>query len=93
MALSAATQEAEYLRQLEREFWTKEIQITIYCDNRSALSLAATDHHFIREKVADEHIKLISLSTDDMVADVLTKAVPRNKHEFCTTKMNLTTNN
>ncbi len=62
--------------------------ITIYCDNQGAIALAHNlkDHrrtkhidicyHFVREKVEEWTIVLEYLSTDQMVADGLTKALP-----------------
>lgn len=103
MALSAATQEAMWLRQLNDEIFPaeNEVAITLFCDNRSAIFLASNDvyktrskhidirHHFVRQKVADGKIKLQSISTENMTADVLTKAVPAIKQNYCSTKMGL----
>jgi hypothetical protein len=38
-------------------------------------------YHFVREKVASGEITVIYTPTDDMTADVLTKALPLIKHE------------
>ena len=65
--------------------------IPLHNDNQSAISLtrdhqyhARTKHidiryHFIRWVVEDKKIKLIYCPTEDMVADVLTKALPSPK--------------
>ena len=46
-------------------------------------------HHFIREKVEEEVIELRYCSTQEMVADVLTKALARDKHEASRSAMRL----
>jgi hypothetical protein len=60
---------------------------TIWCDNLSALALATNpvfhartkhvevDYHFIREKVTNKDIQLHHISTEDQLADLLTKAL------------------
>jgi len=67
--------------------------ITIFADNQGSMALAKnpefhsrTKHihiqqHFIREKVVEEEVRLEYLSTGDMAADLLTKALPREKVE------------
>ena len=62
---------------------------TIYEDNQSTIALARNPvhhgrakhidikYHFIRDKVESKEIELEFMPTDDMVADVMTKALPR----------------
>lgn len=89
MALSAVTQEVIWLRSLSEEInpSNKKEATVIYCDNRSAIDLASTSsfhprskhidvrHHFIRDKISQNEIRISSVSTNDMIADSLTKAV------------------
>ena len=97
MALSAATQEALYLKNLVIEFDQNlsEHCINIHEDNQGALALVdnhvhhnITKHidiryHFIREQVQCNCIKIVYLQTNLMIADCLTKPVGRNKLDFC----------
>jgi hypothetical protein len=65
----------------------------LHIDNQSAMSLTQTpeyrrrtkhidiSYHFVREKVTSGEIKVIYTPTDDMTADILTKALPLIKHE------------
>ena len=46
-------------------------------------------HHFIREKVEEEVIELRYCPTQEMVADVFTKALARDKHEAMRSAMRL----
>ena len=63
----------------------------LHCDNQGAIALTHNNkfhprmkhinicYHFIREAVQNDHILLSYCPTDAMVADVLTKALPRSK--------------
>ncbi len=42
----------------------------------SALKHIKIDHHFVRAHVKEGEIKLIHVTTQDMVADIMTKALP-----------------
>ena len=67
--------------------------ITIFADNQGSMALAKNpefhsrtkhigiQHHFIREKVSTGEVTLEYLPTGDMLADQLTKALPREKVE------------
>ena len=104
MSLSSAVQEALWLKQLQEEFWPnlKGIHTILYCDNQSAISLSGNSmyharskhidvrYHFIREKIAANQIAVQYLCTRDMVADALTKALHRPKHEDFVASMGLT---
>jgi len=62
----------------------------IHADNQGCIALAGNPvshsrakhidirHHFIREHIEHDEIKLQFVSTKDMLADIFTKALPRN---------------
>ena len=64
---------------------------TLYCDNQAALHLATDDNyhartkhidirfHFIRQTITDGAISIEYCPTQDMTADILTKALPKHK--------------
>jgi len=92
MALTQATKEAIWLRRLLVELGFKQTAATtIFEDNQSCIALAKNpvhhartkhidiQHHFVREKVESGDVKLIYMSTGDMVADTLTKPLPGPK--------------
>ena len=70
-------------------------QISIRADNQSAIKLLRNPiscarskhidviHHFARERVLRQEVAFQYISTDKMLADVLTKALPGTKHKFC----------
>nr|GEU88278.1 retrovirus-related Pol polyprotein from transposon TNT 1-94 [Tanacetum cinerariifolium] len=69
-------------------------KIPLYCDNRSAIALCCNNvqhsrskhidirHHFIREQVERGVVKLYFVSKDYQLADIFTKALPRQRFEF-----------
>lgn len=70
-------------------------------DNQSAMSLAKNStfhdrtkhitvcHHFIRDEIEEQRIRVEYVPTGDQVADVLTKALAREKHERFSAAMGL----
>ncbi|GJT28117.1 hypothetical protein Tco_0908392 [Tanacetum coccineum] len=69
-------------------------QIPLYCDNKSAIALCCNNvqhsrskhidirHHFIREQVENRVVELYFVETNYQLADILTKALPRERFEF-----------
>ena len=49
-------------------------------------------YHFIRDCVQRGVVKLEYISTDEQVADILTKFLPRGKHVFFKDKMGVVKN-
>ena len=103
-ALSEATNEATYLRQLIEEIGCKEYVQTplrIFNDNTSAIKLTEnpmfhkqTKHigirvHNVRQHVDEGKLKVEYMPTESMVADVLTKALSRIKHDKFITELGL----
>lgn len=95
MSLVSAVQESIWLKRLEREIFPNQPKkMTISCDNRGAMQLALNNNYsprtkhieikdkFVREKLQDGSINIEYLRTDEMPADVLTKATNANK--LCT---------
>nr|GEW17072.1 retrovirus-related Pol polyprotein from transposon TNT 1-94 [Tanacetum cinerariifolium] len=69
-------------------------KIPLYCDNRSAIALCSNNvwhsrskhidilHHFIRKQVERGVVEIYFVSTDYQLADIFTKALPRQRFEF-----------
>jgi len=102
IAATHTAKEAIWLQKLIFElFPTLSAQTTMFCDNQAALVLATTDnyhartkhidiqYHFICHVVETSALNLIYCSTDDMIADILTKVLPRWKINFHTTTLGL----
>ena len=93
VAATHAAKEAKWLQKLIRQLFPHlhNLPTTIYCDNQSAIVLATTDnyhartkhlddrYYFIRDLISKGVIKLTYCPTEDMLADMFTKALPKWK--------------
>jgi hypothetical protein len=101
MAAASAVKEALWLRKLLGDFGDKTTTIEIKGDNQSALKLLRNPissmrskhidivHHFARERVMRKEVNFTYVSTDKMVADILTKPLSETKHKECCSGMGL----
>lgn len=103
-ALAEVSKEVVYLKRLLNYIGFEkyvEFPIHIYCDNQSAIELSKNavlhkrskhidiSFHFTRELVEKKEIKVTYLRTDQMLADILTKPLPKIKHQRCVRMLNL----
>ncbi|GJR64825.1 putative ribonuclease H-like domain-containing protein [Tanacetum coccineum] len=75
--------------------------IPLYCDNKSAIALCCNNvqhsrskhidirHHFIREQVEKGVVELYFVRTEYQLADIFTKALPRERFEFILPKLGM----
>lgn len=104
IALSSTTCEIIWLLQMANELKQNlNGKAVVYCDNQSAMKLSLSDayrprtkhidirHHRIRELIDSGVIKIAYISTKQMAADALTKAVPVEKLELCNEAIGLKT--
>ena len=94
MGLCQATKEATWIKRLliKLEHHQANDSVNIYCDNQGVIALAKNavhhtrtkhidvQYHFIREKVQKNEIKILYCGTEDMVADIFTKGLGKDKH-------------
>eukprot|EP00253_Pinus_taeda_P024462 PITA_24462 len=105
MAASVASCEAIWLRKMLFGLFGQPLRpLVIYCDNQSCIKLTENPvfhdrlkhigirYHFIRDYVQKGAVKLEYISTDEQVADILTKALPRGKHVYFRDKMGVVRN-
>ncbi|GJS85173.1 retrovirus-related pol polyprotein from transposon TNT 1-94 [Tanacetum coccineum] len=73
-SIAISTTKAEYIA----------IAITLYCNNVQHSRSKHIDicHHFIREQVKNGVVELYFVTTDYQLADIFTKALPRERFEF-----------
>lgn len=92
MAMSDAAGEGMYLRQLLKDLgYRQKGPTTLYEDNLGAIAMGENStsstrtkhidvrYHYIREKVKKKKIRLVYVSTQDQLADMLTKPLQRVK--------------
>ena len=103
VALSTATQEAMWIRRLLSDFGVTMDQPTVILeDNQGAICLAKNPvtrtrskhidvrYHYIRETLSEEGtINLLYCSTSEMIADILTKPLPKGRFEMLRDNMGL----
>lgn len=103
VSASEAVKELVWLKRLYDELVPNQrAEASFYMDNVSAIRLVKnpefhkrTKHidvryHFMREKFNDGLFKLEHVSTDEMVADIFTKALPKIRFEYLRTMMRIT---
>ena len=102
IALTEATKEAVWLKELMNELGFKQEAVEIQCDSQSAIALAKnavhherTKHiqrrfHFIRDTITDGETKVSKISTVHNPADMLTKVLPVNKFLSALEKLRIT---
>ena len=102
MAAAMAVKEGLWLRKVLADLHVEfEGVVTIKGDNQSTLKLLRNPissmrskhidvaHHFARERVMRKEVAFTYISTQMMVADVFTKALPESKHAFCRAGMGM----
>ena len=100
MALSEATKEAIWLRQLLSDLgYQQEAPTTLFIDNQSSIALAKNPvmhartkhidirHHFIRDHLENEDINLEFINSEEMIADILTKPLTTEKYRINTYRL------
>ena len=101
MALSEATKEALYLRDILNNIGLINECVTLFNDNQGAMKLAQNSnyhsrtkhidvrHHFIRDVLEKGIVNLKYLCSEKMPADVLTKGLSGPKHRECLCNMGM----
>ncbi|KAF0726646.1 hypothetical protein Ae201684P_013689 [Aphanomyces euteiches] len=102
IALADCVKELLWFSELLEELGFPQKTILVHCDNQSAIAIAknsgqhertkhiSTKYHFVRDNVEKEVIKLQYCPSKMMIADILTKAIPREQFEILRSKLGLT---
>jgi len=105
VALSMCVSECLFIAQLLQDILKSDViyPIKVYEDNQSCIRMANTletrrtkhidvKHHFLRDIVANGKVSLEYLSTDEQIADMLTKPLAYPKFEYFRSKINVINN-
>ena len=95
VSAAEATSQAKWLRFVLEDFGEEQVEPTVLmCDNTSAIAIAKnpvfhqkTRHinrkfHFIRDAIQEKEIELIYCKSKEQLADILTKALPKEKFNY-----------
>ena len=95
LSAAQAVKEALWFRKLGGDLELDLGTVQIYCDNQGAIRLLKHPiasqrskhidviHHFARERVARKEVGFAYCKTEDMKADILTKALAPGKFKKC----------
>ncbi|GKB00857.1 retrovirus-related pol polyprotein from transposon TNT 1-94 [Tanacetum coccineum] len=94
IAMSGCCAQILWMRSQLKDYGFEFNKIPLYCDNKSAIALCCNNvqhsrskhidirHHFIREQVENKVVELYFVETNYQLADILTKALPRERFKF-----------
>ncbi|KAB2625790.1 hypothetical protein D8674_017450 [Pyrus ussuriensis x Pyrus communis] len=95
VSAAEATSQAKWLRFVLEDFKEEQVEPTVLmCDNTSAIAIAKnpvfhqkTRHisrkfHFIRDAIQENEIELVYCKSEEQMADILTKALPKEKFNY-----------
>ena len=99
VAATEASKEMIWMQRFMEELEKKQEDCKLYNDSQSAIHLAKNSafhsrtkhiqlrYHFIRSVLEDGQLKLEKIHTSQNPADMLTKAIPKEKLEGCSTSI------
>ena len=73
--------------------------MVLYCDNTSTINISknlvmhkktkhiAIKYHYVRELVQDKVVKMEYINTKEKIADIFTKAIPKDAYEYLRDKL------
>ncbi|GJY33763.1 retrovirus-related pol polyprotein from transposon TNT 1-94 [Tanacetum coccineum] len=90
-----------WMRSHLTDYGFKFNKIPLYCDNKSAIALCCNNvqhsrskhidacYHFIKEQVENRVVELYFVRTEYQLADIFTKALPRERFNFLVEKLGM----
>jgi hypothetical protein len=99
MVIAEACKEAIYLKNLLSEIASCDYPVVLFNDNQGAQKMTENPlfhkrtkhidvrHHFVREALANNLVKIVYLPTSEMPADLLTKGLPSVRHNYFVSKL------
>ncbi|GKE63689.1 retrovirus-related pol polyprotein from transposon TNT 1-94, partial [Tanacetum coccineum] len=101
IAMSGCCAQILWMRSQLSDYGFAYNRIPMYCDNKSAIALCCNNvqhsrskhidirHHFIREQVEKGVVELYFVRTEYQLADIFTKALPRERFEFILLRLSM----
>ena len=95
IAATEAGKEMLWMKRFLLELGLSQLTYVVFCDSQSAMDLSKNSmyhsrtkhidvrYHWLRLAIEEQTLQLEKVHTDDNVADMLTKVVPREKLELC----------
>nr|GFB08573.1 copia protein [Tanacetum cinerariifolium] len=93
-ALSASCAQVMWMKTQFKDYGFKYNNISLYCDSQSAITISCnpvqhsrtkrihTRYHFIKEQVENSIIELYFVRTEYQLADMFTKALPKDRFKY-----------
>jgi hypothetical protein len=101
MSTTRAAQEGMWVKSLLGELNLQILSIQILQDNQGCIAIAQNPvnhgrtkdidlrHHYIRELITNGNAKITYCSTEEMVADIFTKALAKGQFEYLRAKLSI----
>nr|GEW76331.1 retrovirus-related Pol polyprotein from transposon TNT 1-94 [Tanacetum cinerariifolium] len=101
IAMSGCCAQILWMRSQLTDYGFDFNKIPMYCDNHSAIALCCNNvhhsrskhidirHYFIREQVERGVVELYFVTMDYQLADIFTKALPRQRFEFILSRLGM----
>ncbi|GJV92030.1 hypothetical protein Tco_1539843 [Tanacetum coccineum] len=101
IAMSGCCAQILWMRSQLTDYGFAFNNIPLYCDNKSVIALCCNNvqhsrskhidirHHFIREQVENGVVELYFVTTDYQLADIFTKALPRERFIFLLSRLGM----
>lgn len=101
IAAGSSCSQLVWMKQMLTEYNIAQNTMILYCDNLSAINISKNPiqhsrtkhidirHHYIRELVEDNVIKLEHVTTEMQLADIFTKALDANQFENLRAKLGI----
>ncbi|GAA0146881.1 hypothetical protein LIER_42928 [Lithospermum erythrorhizon] len=101
IAITECCKKFLWMKMIFQELNIQQERFTVQCDSHSAIHLSKNltfhsrskhiqvRYYWLRDVLEEKSLFIIKVHTDDNVADMRTKVLPRNKHEACCAKAGL----
>ena len=95
IAVTEGCKEFLWLKKFLKELGLEQEKYVLYCDNQSAIHMSKNPsfhsrskhidirHHWIRDVLEEKSLQLEKIHTDKNGSDMMTKALNKEKFEFC----------